>query len=241
MNRPNLIFTLAALSFLIAGCSSPMQKTLAKTPDWKKYSQHIPIEHNSVPNDLTWQPFPDPSNPLHREIWEAAQKHGEIGDGFGIICRYYDSYLVIVANSSWQGFSSFFYDPKFHFVNEANYSLAFTLYRGDRAATATNVISVVQHLLAAEPYESFVVSDPNDIPHTQFSKDNPNVPFREMLLAKGIMITPPIFKYNEFNVYVYMPVGGQIFRYEMECGKGIIFRVTQYRIADRIGDAWYLM
>lgn len=234
MNRVSFTLILATLTFLLAGCSSPMQKTLAQYPKWKERSQSMAAKHNSDGSGLAWQPFPDLDNPLHHEIWNTLRKNGRIGLGCGCICKYDACYLVIVPDPMDEEYLSSFCFPPHPYVANADYSAAYTHYRSNRQTT--NVVAIVRRLLAVEGFECFIINDANDIPHAEYSKDHPDVPFKDMLLAKGINITPPTLKYNEYNVYVYMPCGGQIFRYELQYYNGIIGHPSRYCIASEIGD-----
>jgi hypothetical protein len=230
-----------------------MQKRLAEYPDWQKAARYIASKPPCEVSDLVWQPFPDLKNPLHVQIWNALLKEGDVGDGFGRICNYYGLYLVTISGSGGgvQSFSSYFYDPKNHFVLNGNEGMAFSFYRGNREATLTNAIALVQHVLAVDGFQAFVVSNATDIPHTEFTKDNPGLSFKNWLLSKGITIMLPTFikknehtdmnGFSEYNVFVYMPVGGQLFRYEVRCREGYISESVRYLIGSNIGDAWYLM
>lgn len=257
------IFTV--LTVLISGCASPTQKKAAENPDWKraffwrdathgqKVAQDMASNGPSAGTTLVWQPFPEANNPLHRQIWNALWEKGHIGDdsediGIGRICNYYAVYLLIVS-----GFAdkSYFYDPKSHLLLDGDVQNAFSFYRGNLEATQTNVVTAVRSLLAVEAYETSIINDASEIPHTGFTKDNPGLSFKHWLFSKGIAITPMTLTkknehaemnaYSEYNVFVYKSCGGQLFRYEVRCRKGYISYIRRYLIDTDIGDAWYLM
>jgi len=204
------------------------------------------------PGDLDWQPFPDFKNPLHAQIWKALLKKRDAGGGFGRICNYYGLYLVTVAseNSGLEEFPSYFYDPKEHFLFPAFEGNAFSFYKGNRKATPTNAVALVQHILAVDGYDPFVILNSEDIPHTIFAKENPGKSFNEWLLSKGIVITGPILvkmnqrpdlgPYSEYNVFAYRAVGGELLRYEVECRGEYISELRRYLIGEEIGDCQYL-
>lgn len=243
---------IAALALIAVGCRTPMQKRLAKDPNWQKMSQYMAIHAPNGGSGLIWHPFPDPNNPDHQRIWNALWKNHVVGDGFGCICNYYRLYLVTVSDVPGKPVSSF-YDPKTQIVFDANYGTALAHYHGNRRATASNAVALVEHLLAVNTFPAFVISNATDIPHATFSKENPGRSFNEWLLSKGIVITPPtLVKVNkslegrpggdsEYNIFVYMPCGGRLFRYEVQCGLDWIGEVNPYCIADSIGDCWYIV
>ena len=149
-------------------------------------------EKNSEGSGLVWQPFPDTNNPVHQEIWKAYLKTEKVGSAYGAICNYYGVYLVTVSSGGLvEDRTSFFYDPKNHNVIVYNDGNALAFYKGNRQATPTNAVRLVQQLAAADGYKSFVVIKPNDIPHTGFSEDNPKLSFEEFLASKSIIIIPP--------------------------------------------------
>jgi hypothetical protein len=229
-----------------------MQKKLAEHPNWQKISQLMASNAPGEGSGLVWHPFPDPNSPKDQKVWNVLWKNHDVGDGFGRICNYYGLFLITVSDDPVEPLS-LFYDPKNQMVFGASDLNALALYHGNREATASNAVILVQHLLAISSYPAFVVSNATDIPHTSFSKENPRRSFKESLLSKGIAITPPtLVKFNkdaewgapggniEFNVFVYMPCGGQLFRYEAQCEHGLIGEVLRYHIADNIGDCWYI-
>ena len=228
-----------------------MQKTLAEHPGWQQSAQQMASEFTSNSNGLTWQPFPDPNDSLHCTIWETACKNKEIGDGYGIVCDYYGLDLVIVSDVAVpERTSSFFYVPAFDYILGGDEPTAFTRYLGPREATLTNVITLIQHVAAVKGHPVFVVNDANDIPHSKYQMDNPGLTFNEMLSARGITISPPVYldknvdtlgnNYGEYNLYVYMPCGGRLFRYQVRCLGGQFYNVNSYFIGADIGDCWYL-
>lgn len=249
----HFILLLGVLALFAAGCASPMQKVLSRNPQWQSNGQHLAAEKNSYSGGLVWQPFPDLNNPVHLEIWKSLSKNGNVGDGYGAICNYYGAYLVAisVSNSGIYNPASYFYFPKQHSLLDGSVDLACTWYKGDREATETNAVSLVEHLLAINEYKSFVIYGPNDIPHTAYLKDNPKLPFEEFLASKSIIITPPsrirvnggdgVMGFDGYSVFVYMPCGGEIYRYEVQCSEGHIHDVTRFLIGQEIGDCWYLM
>lgn len=253
MKNRGIIAIFAALTLFVSGCVSPMQKKLAEYPNLQKSAQYMAANPPCKASGLAWQPFPDFRNPLHLEIWKALKKKGDVGDGFGRICNYYGFYLVTVSEeeAGIQSFPSYFYEPKNHFVVSGNEGIAFSLYRGNREATPTCALALVQHVLNVDGYQAFVVSNATNIPHTIFTKDNPGLSFKDWLLYKGIAIAPPtlikrnehaeVNGFSEYNVFVYMPVGGQLFRYEVRCRDGRISELVRYLIGSDIGDAFYLM
>lgn len=243
----------AGLVLFAVGCSSPMQKTLAKYPNWQKMSQFMATNVPGVGSDLTWHPFPDPNNPGDKQIWNALWENHAVGNGFGRVCNYYGLYLVTVAGAPVEP-KSFFYDPGNQVVFHADDGAALAHYQGNREATASNAVALVRHLLAIDSFPAFVISNATDIPHNYFSKENPGVSFEEWLRSKGIAITPPTLVKaekdpefgplggnSEYNIFVYMPCGGRLFRYEVQCGRGWIGEVKPYQIADNIGDCWYII
>jgi hypothetical protein len=249
----HLALLVGVVAYFVTGCASPVQRVLSRIPDWRLGAQHMAAEKNSYTGGLIWEPFPDLTNPLHLEIWKLLQKQGEVGDGFGAICNYYGTDLVTVS-VSYSGISttaSYFYVPKYHALWRGSDGTAFNLYKGDLVATPTNAISLVKHLLAVDEYKAFVICRPDDIPHTVYLKDNPRLPFDEFLVSKSIIITPPTLMrvngdedhkgYGVYNVFVYMPCGGQIFRYEVRCSfPGNIEKVSHFLIGEEIGDLLYL-
>lgn len=233
------------------GCRTPIQEV---NPHWKQGAQMMAAEKNSEASGLVWQPFPDFDNPLHQEIWNAYFKKRKIGSAYGTICNYYGVYLLTVTfNDMSTEPVSFFYDPGHHHVFEYNYNngLALAFFKGNREATPSNAIVMAQHLAAANGSKSFVVTNANDIPHAAFSKDNPHLSFDEFLASKSIIITPPVLMringgdyyrgFDAYNVFVYSPCGGQLFRYEIGCRDGHLSGVRKFLIGEEIGDCWYIM
>ncbi len=231
-----------------------MQNVLAHYPHWDKAAQHMVSEQNSDAIGLVWEAFPDLSNPVHREIWNVFWKKGKIGDGYGAICDYFGSYLVIQSDRDDHGRLVSFYAPRLHAVLNGKENMAFYLYGGDKDATLVNIHNLVEHLLVVNGYKASVVDDCNQIPHREFEKDNPNVPFSDFLGAKGIIISPPrILKkskgaeygankeWSECNVWAYEALGGRVFRYEVQCENGRITDVEKFLIGDDIGDCCYIM
>jgi hypothetical protein len=243
---------LCVLAFFAVGCSSPTQRVRSRDPHWQSNGQYMAAEKNSYTGGLVWQPFPDLNNPLHLEIWKSVQKNGYVGDGYGAICNYYGTYLVTISVTSAGVYTpvSYFYFPQYHSLIYGRDQAAFDWYKGDRKATQTNAVLLVKHLLAVNEYKSFVIYCPDDIPHTAFQKDNPKLPFAEFLASESIIITPPTLMrvngYNcqggdgAYNVFAYMPVGGQIYRYEVRCSLGNIEAVRKFLIGEEIGDCLYL-
>ena len=248
MKRCRFTIIVVALTFLLMGCRSPKYTALPPDPHWQQDAQILTAEKNSEGSGLVWQPFPDMTNPLHREIWKAHFKNDKVGTAFGAICNYYGVYLV-TTTYDMDFRDSFFYDPKNHYVFEHAEDRASMFYKGNREATPTNVIKFVQQLAAANGQKSFVILNPNDIPHTAFSKDNQKLSFEEFLASKSIIVTPPTLMrangddyhrgYEAYNVFVYMPCGGQLFRYEVRCGQ-YLGETTRFLIGEDIGDAWYI-
>jgi len=251
MNRCGFILILTALTLLAAGCCSPMQKMLAQSPGWEQSAQRMASRASSHASGLVKEPFPDLNNSIHAEIWNALLKKGKIGAGFGSISDYYGFYLVTVSTGWNEGWLSSFYNPTNHFVLEGSEYLALSFYGGDKTATQTNVVALVQHLLAVSGDEAFVVNDSDDIPHAVYSKDNPGLSFHDLLSSSGITIRPPSFVkknedanqggYSQYSVFVYMPLGGRLYRYEVRYWHGRIDEVRRFLIDADIGDCSYIM
>jgi hypothetical protein len=241
---------LSVLALSVVGCRSPMEKMLAKEPRWERLAKFIASEPTFGSLDVKKEPFPDPKNPLHKEIWEALWQKGRVGDGCGSICDYYGSYLVTLSGFGCHFRWSYFYVPRYRAVLDGNESMAFNLFKGDMNATLTNALILVQHLAAVSGRESFIVNGPDDIPHTSFKEYNPDIRFEDWLLAKGITIKPPAFvkkndesgfnSFSEYHIFLYMPLGGQLFRYEVRCRGGQIVEVRRFLMGDDIGDCWYI-
>jgi len=248
--------SLTLTGFLLMGCRSPMQKVLARYPHWEKSAQALAAEHPSDMSEVARQPFPNVNNPVHVEIWKALRKKGKIGDGFGSICRYnddpkYGCYLVTISDLFGHSRVSYFYVPSGGWVINASDSIAFNYYPGDKSATLENIRQFVARLSMLLGYEAFAVEHAGDIPHTQFHKENPQLSFTDFLSSKGVTVSSPQFLqknedaeyggYSECNVFVYMPCGGQVFRYEVRCRHGQIVDAKRFLIATDVGDCWYIM
>lgn len=251
MIRPSLSLVVAALALLAGGCRTPMKVYLAGCPNWERAAHHISADKNSEPAGLAWQAFPDLHNPVHAEIWKALRDKNRIGDGAGSVCNYYGFFLVTVSDYR-NGWTSSFYDPTHRRVLlEDTEHLAFRLYGGERKAAIGSIRRLVEHLLAVDGYKALIVDDCNQIPHTGFQKENPNLPFAGLLAAKGITIRPPsilskndIADYggdSECSVFAYRHLGGEILRYEVRCLKGKIIEVKRFTLATDIGDCGYIM
>ncbi len=233
-----------------------MQKRLARYPGWEKSAQAVAAKHPYDRSGLNREPFPDLSNPLHVEIWETLYKNGKVGDGFGSICTYngdpkHGCYLITISDLFGQKRVSYFYVPNGRWVIDGTDSMALNYYAGDMRATLENVQQLVANLSILLGYEAMIVEHAEEIPHTQFQKENTRVSFVELLSSKGITVSPPQFLqknedaeysgYSEGNVFVYMPCGGQIFRYEVRCRHGKIVNARRFQVATDVGDCWYIM
>lgn len=239
-------FTLvAAVSlFLVSGCRTSKQEL---NPHWQKAAQVMAAEKNSEASGLVWQPFPDYNNPVHREIWKAYVKKGKIGSAYGTICSYYGVYLVTAVFASMDiEPESFFYDPRLHGVIMCSDSIALMFYKGSQEANPTNAVTLVQHLSAANGFKSFVVTNSANIPHTAFAKNNPKLSFERFLASKSIIIAPPSLMrldgddyykgYDAYNVFVYEPCGGELYRYEVRCHDGRFGGIRRFLVGAEIGD-----
>jgi hypothetical protein len=239
---------MASMSFVL-GCKSPIQQRLARYPDWQRGARSMVRNSAWEKSGLVKEPFPNLDDPLHKEIWMALWKKGMIGNGFGSICNYYGFRLVTVSEWPFQHYLSSFYNPTNHGVMPGDERMALNLYGGDHEATLTNAISVVRHLLALNGYEAFIVSDADEISHTAFQKENPDLSFKDWLSSKGILIRPPALvkkneaadhtPYSEYTVFVYQPCEGWLFRYEIRTYQGRIFGTERFLMGKDIGDCWY--
>jgi hypothetical protein len=233
-----------------------MQKRLAKCPGWEKSAQALAAKHPYDGSGLVREPFPNFDNPVHLEIWEALRKKGKVGDGFGSVCTYngdpkHGCYLITISHLLGQSRVSYFYVPSGRWVIDATDSTARSYYPGDTIATPENVRQFVATLSILLGYEAIAIEHADDIPHTRFQKENPLLSFMELLSSKGITVSPPQFLqknenaeysgYSECNLFVYMPCGGQVFRYEVRCRHGQIVDAKRYLIATGVGDCWYIM
>jgi hypothetical protein len=47
--------------------------------------------------------------------------------------------------------------------------------------------------------------------------------------------------YSECSVFAYFPLGGQLFRYEVQCKRGRIVKVRRALLCEGVGDGWEIM
>ncbi len=127
---------------------------------------------------------------------------------------------------------------------------ALRITRATKSATLGNIRRLVAHLAVLRGYEAFAVENAADIPHSCFQKENPQLPFADFLASKGVVVTPPGVRlvedvdygaYSECNLFVYMPCGGHLFRYQVRCQDGKIVETRRFLVAALVGDWWGIM
>jgi len=252
MTRFNISLLLVAL--LITGCQSPMQRVLSKKPNWKKGAEALADKPQSDRSGLVREAFPNIENPLHVVIWNTIHRKANIGDGFGWIAQYnsgkFECFLVMLSAHEGHSRVSYFYDLAGPWVTDTSDFLGLARYNGDLGATLENARQLVSRLAVFQGYEAFVVDSALDIPHSRFQKENSHLTFTDLLVSKGITVSPPRFlpieiadygAYTECDIFVYIPCGGQLLRYQVRCQHGKITDAKRFVVCTQIGDWWGIM
>lgn len=250
MNTRFIVGVICVLGLsLVAGCQSPIEKTLGRHPNWQRKSQRMISECRENASGLERVPFPDLSNPVHRKVWEALYKRDKIGEGFGTICDFFGFYLVNLHDENVAN-ASYFYEPTNGLVISGDDGTSGVLYGGDKTASVTNIVKFVRYITDVSGYRTFLITDAEQIPHSRYPFLYAEQSITDFLVSRGVSIGPPTLlkrklldgeEFVECSVFVYEPCGGDVFRYDVQCRDGKIIGFDKYKVISGVGDFWVFM